>query len=70
MLSVVKLIIFCVVVGVAGAGGKEAAVLRGPVVSRVINQLVGNTEWGELDYLVSNPAFFVFIYCIYKLESA
>ena len=26
--------------------------LRGPIVSRVINQLIVNTAWGELDYLV------------------
>ena len=35
-----------------GAGGREAAVLRGPVASRVITQLLCSTEWGELDYLV------------------
>jgi hypothetical protein len=33
-------------------GGQGAAVIRGPVVSRVINQLVANTSWGGLDYLV------------------
>ena len=38
--------------GVAGAGGKGAAIMRGPVVSRVINQLVTATEWGQLDYLI------------------
>lgn len=38
--------------GVAGAGGKGAAIMRGPVVSRVINQLVTATEWGNLDYLI------------------
>lgn len=35
-------------------GGKTAAVVRGPIVSRVINQLVAGTVWGELDYLVVN----------------
>jgi len=38
--------------GVAGAGGKDAAVIRGPIASRVINQLLHATEWGDLDYLV------------------
>lgn len=33
-------------------GGKEAAIMRGPIATRVINQLVGSTEWGNLDYLV------------------
>ncbi len=38
--------------GVAGAGGQGAAVMRGPVVSRVINQLLHKTQWGDLDYLL------------------
>lgn len=38
--------------GVQGAGAKEAAVLRGPVASKVVTQMVVGTEWGELDYLV------------------
>ena len=38
--------------GVIGAGGKEAAIMRGPIASRVINQLVALTQWGELDYLI------------------
>jgi ATP-binding protein involved in chromosome partitioning len=29
----------------------EAAVLRGPMVSNVLQQILFNTEWGELDYL-------------------
>lgn len=33
-------------------GGEGAAVIRGPIASRVINQLIANTTWGELDYLV------------------
>lgn len=37
--------------GVAGAGGTEAAVLRGPVASRVASQLLLGTDWGKLDYL-------------------
>ena len=38
--------------GVRGAGGKGAAVMRGPIASKVINQLLCATEWGELDYLI------------------
>eukprot|EP01038_Epipyxis_sp_PR26KG_P014985 gene14985-20158_t len=38
--------------GVTGAGGQTAAVLRGPIVSKVINQLLLSTEWGHLDYLI------------------
>lgn len=43
---------FLRLLGVVGAGGKQAAIIRGPVVSRVINQLIASTEWGDLDYLV------------------
>lgn len=39
--------------GAPGAGGKDAALMRGPVVSKVINQLLNSTDWGALDYLVS-----------------
>ena len=35
-----------------GAGGQTPAVMRGPIVSKVINQLIAGTEWGELDYLI------------------
>jgi Mrp family chromosome partitioning ATPase len=38
--------------GVQGAGGRGAAVLRGPIASRVVTQLVAGTEWGDLDYLI------------------
>lgn len=31
---------------------QEAAVLRGPMASKVVSQLLLTTEWGELDYLV------------------
>lgn len=30
----------------------EPAVMRGPMVTNVINQLISSTNWGELDYLV------------------
>ena len=32
--------------------------MRGPMASRVINQLVAMTEWGELDYLVSIQLYY------------
>ncbi len=32
--------------------GNRAAILRGPMVSQVINQLLTGTNWGELDHLV------------------
>lgn len=38
--------------GVAGAGGTEAAVVRGPIASQVVQQLLLGTDWGELDYLI------------------
>lgn len=33
-------------------GGKAAAVVRGPIATRILNQLLLATEWGDLDYLV------------------
>lgn len=35
-----------------GYAGQGRAIMRGPMVSGVINQLLTSTEWGELDYLV------------------
>jgi len=29
----------------------SAAVLRGPMVSQIVSQLIQGTDWGELDYL-------------------
>jgi Mrp family chromosome partitioning ATPase len=31
---------------------QDAAVLRGPLASKVLTQLLMSTEWGELDYLL------------------
>ena len=32
--------------------GQTAAMLRGPMVSQIINQLLTQTAWGDLDYLI------------------
>lgn len=33
------------------ANGK-AAIMRGPIASNLVTQLIGNTNWGDLDYLI------------------
>jgi len=38
--------------GAPGGGSGGAAVLRGPIASKIINQLISATEWGRLDYLI------------------
>ncbi|ESQ36903.1 hypothetical protein EUTSA_v10002483mg [Eutrema salsugineum] len=35
-----------------GFAGQGRAIMRGPMVSGVINQLLTTAEWGELDYLI------------------
>ena len=35
-----------------GFAGQGAAIMRGPMVSGVISQLVSTTQWGSLDYLI------------------
>ena len=43
----------CMSYGFATAGRvNQAAVMRGPMVSNLVSQLAGQTNWGELDYLV------------------
>ena len=35
-----------------GFVGSKPAAMRGPMVSSIVSQLLHNTQWGELDYLV------------------
>lgn len=43
----------CMSYGFATASSSsKSAVMRGPMVSNLVTQLVGQTNWGDLDYLV------------------
>lgn len=43
----------CVSFGWAsGVSDGEAAIMRGPMVSGIVNQLLTTTDWGDLDYLI------------------
>lgn len=35
-----------------GFASNKTAIMRGPMVSNLVAQLVGQTNWGELDFLV------------------
>ncbi len=48
----VKLMSFGFIPQEAGGAGDQPAIMRGPMVTQVINQLLTGTNWGELDYLV------------------
>ena len=38
--------------GFAAQNTGKAAIMRGPIASNLVTQLIGNTNWGELDYLI------------------
>ena len=40
----------CMSYGFASSSG--ASIMRGPMVSQIVTQLVGQTNWGNLDYLI------------------
>ncbi|KAL1524591.1 hypothetical protein AB1Y20_019481 [Prymnesium parvum] len=48
----VKLMSYGFVAKGASVGKVSAAVMRGPMVSKVVTQLLSGTEWGDLDYLL------------------
>ena len=48
----VKLMSYGFIAKGAAQGKAGAAVMRGPMVAKVVSQMVSGTEWGELDYLI------------------
>jgi len=48
----VKLMSYGFVAKGASAGRVSAAVMRGPMLSKVVTQLISGTDWGHLDYLL------------------
>ena len=48
----VKLMSYGFIAKGASTGRVPAAVMRGPMVSKVVQQMLSGTDWGELDYLL------------------
>ena len=48
----VKLMSYGFIAKGASTGRVPAAVMRGPMVGKVVGQMLSGTEWGELDYLL------------------
>lgn len=48
----VKLMSYGFIAKGASTGSVSAAVMRGPMVGKVVTQLISGTDWGELDYLL------------------
>jgi Mrp family chromosome partitioning ATPase len=48
----VKLMSYGFIAKGAASGRVPAAVMRGPMVGKVVGQMLSGTEWGELDYLL------------------
>ena len=48
----VKLMSYGFIAKGASTGRVPAAVMRGPMVAKVVGQMLSGTEWGELDYLL------------------
>jgi Mrp family chromosome partitioning ATPase len=45
----------------------QSAIMRGPMASGILSQLVTTTDWGELDYLVHHYPSFTFTHSIHIL---